>query len=65
MRNWAMTASTVLQFGELNIPNVKTHVLSRPLFAGGSGLSGLDLLKQYRLTFEVDKQRMFLEAGSN
>jgi len=54
-----------IQMEALTVDAVRTAVLSRPLFARESGLIGLELLSKYRLTFEVDQRRMFVEPAGN
>ena len=57
------TATTTLQMGGLTLPKVTTTVLPRQLFARESGLLGLGVLSRYRVTFEADRQRIFLEPA--
>jgi hypothetical protein len=61
----ASTATTSLQMGGLTLPSVTTAVLRRQLFARESGLLGLGVLSQYRVTFEADRHVFFLEPESN
>jgi len=52
-----------LSFPRLTLPQVDTTLLSRPPFNRESGLIGLGLLSQFRLTFNVDEGHLYLEAA--
>lgn len=54
-----------MEMGSLILDEVNTTILPRQLFARESGLIGLKLLSQYRVTFEVDERRVFLEPVGN
>lgn len=54
-----------LRIGALTLPELKTTVLSRQLFARESGLLGMGVLSQYRVTFETGRQRVYLEPAGN
>lgn len=59
------TATTELQIGALTMPEVTTSLLPRQLFARESGLLGMGVLIRYRVTFEADRQRVFLEPAGD
>jgi len=54
-----------LEIGSLTFGGVNTTILPRQLFARESGLIGLQLLSQYRLTFAVDERRVIFEPASD
>jgi hypothetical protein len=57
--------SAMVRFEGLTLEDVPASLLRRRPFAGEAGLVGLALLSQFRVTMEVDRRRLFLEAGSN